>query len=972
MAEPLQITLTMFGLESPIPDWSEALGLASAIAHTAVSAAIDREGQTYNAVGLEGEEAIDSLYHFAIDIVVPGHSDLEVKALGHEARLDLRIGERARAVHGIVTDVEVVDSVNHGGELALVYRIRLGPRAHLLTLRRTSRAFQGVTVKHVIEELVRPYLIPVHFQLRTELPERPYLCQVDETDFDFIRRIATDHGMFLLFEQPASFEEAALDAGLNAALGAISTGRVDAGGLSALFSGRPREVMIFGDHAAAYPSMTYDHGHISARRLIARAAAAVVNLGSPAVTGALHEAGAAGEIVHEGLTEAVGAGLHALEEAPHLRYRLATGGGGIDERVVESFKRRRRLRPRVATLREYDPRRPHATVDHHAEAHHEGIEGIVHRGVELLGQARGGHGEAGRGGGATHGAAGHGGAGRGREGGASDATETDQRHHDKYEHKPYEVFGHAGHQLHPVWEYDEHRPDRMLRHERAEHDVAHAEGPCPWFTAGHRFHLVEHPVERLNGDYAAMHVRHHASRVEGHGLHYENHAECVDAHHAHLSAFARPHVSTVITATVVGGGAVDTERMGQVKVRFHWDRARGQGASSCWLRVMQPWAGSGWGFQFLPRVGTEVVVGFEAGNPDRPMVLGGVYHAAQPWPFPLPPSSTKSGIKTRSIPHGDSGNELSFEDESDRELFYLHATKDLQAEVRHDRLVSVGHDDRLHVTGTRQVNIDGASQVTTQGENAVRAEGGYAESVSGRRQIAVTGTSTVSVDGDHHHRVTGHERTEVEGRRQVSVTGDAIFRTAGNQVLVVGSSDAPRSMATHVEGSWRSHASKRIEITADEELVLRVGSTTLRLSPDQAELSADSLVLRGAGVRALLAEESCKILADDTVQVKAQTVLLNASGAAVGLTSEAAIDGSRILLNSPENADDGVEETSREPTLIELTDDRGEPIPHQAYRIVLADGREIGGTLDENGRAELHLTEGGDIFFPGLRDVQEA
>ena len=57
----------------------------------------------------------------------------------------------------------------------------------------------------------------------------------------------------------------------------------------------------------------------------------------------------------------------------------------------------------------------------------------------------------------------------------------------------------------------------------------------------------------------------------------------------------------------------------RVKVRFYWDhRAEATDAQSVWARVIQPWAGKGWGAQFIPRVGTEVAVAFVDGDPDRP------------------------------------------------------------------------------------------------------------------------------------------------------------------------------------------------------------------------------------------------------------------------------------------------------------------------------------------------------------------
>jgi len=42
--------------------------------------------------------------------------------------------------------------------------------------------------------------------------------------------------------------------------------------------------------------------------------------------------------------------------------------------------------------------------------------------------------------------------------------------------------------------------------------------------------------------------------------------------------------------------------------------------SSCWIRVSQPWAGGNWGSIWIPRIGQEVIVSFEEGDPDRPLI----------------------------------------------------------------------------------------------------------------------------------------------------------------------------------------------------------------------------------------------------------------------------------------------------------------------------------------------------------------
>jgi type VI secretion system secreted protein VgrG len=74
-------------------------------------------------------------------------------------------------------------------------------------------------------------------------------------------------------------------------------------------------------------------------------------------------------------------------------------------------------------------------------------------------------------------------------------------------------------------------------------------------------------------------------------------------------------------------------------VQFFWDReGKKDENSSCWIRVGAVWAGKQWGVIHIPEVGDEVVVAFEEGDPDRPIIVGSVYNAErlppQPWPPP--------------------------------------------------------------------------------------------------------------------------------------------------------------------------------------------------------------------------------------------------------------------------------------------------------------------------------------------------
>ncbi|WP_207478248.1 type VI secretion system Vgr family protein [Arenibaculum pallidiluteum] len=147
-----------------------------------------------------------------------------------------------------------------------------------------------------------------------------------------------------------------------------------------------------------------------------------------------------------------------------------------------------------------------------------------------------------------------------------------------------------------------------------------------------------------------------------------------------------PVIAGPQTAVVVGPSGEDvlTDAFGRVKVQFHWDRygTRDEN-SSCWMRVAQSWAGPGFGAIVTPRIGQEVVVAFEGGDPDCPLVVGTVYNQTNMPAEALPRQATRSGFRTRSSPGGNAAscNELRFEDRRGSEHVYLRAERNHVVDV---------------------------------------------------------------------------------------------------------------------------------------------------------------------------------------------------------------------------------------------------------------------------------------------------
>jgi hypothetical protein len=205
---------------------------------------------------------------------------------------------------------------------------------------------------------------------------------------------------------------------------------------------------------------------------------------------------------------------------------------------------------------------------------------------------------------------------------------------------------------------DSQRTARLRMEAEAARSISvRGQGGVAEFAPGYRFQLTRHYDG--DGEYVLTSVEHTARagayRSGGAGSdYYSNDFACLPAALPFRPErkTPRPVVHGTQTARVVGppGEEIFTDKYGRVKVQFHWDRENQFGIeSSCWLRVAQPWAGNRWGAFFWPRVGHEVVVAFEHGDPDCPIVIGSVYNAENMPPFTLPDGRTACGIKSCTV-----------------------------------------------------------------------------------------------------------------------------------------------------------------------------------------------------------------------------------------------------------------------------------------------------------------------------------
>ncbi|CAN98366.1 Putative Rhs element Vgr protein [Sorangium cellulosum So ce56] len=501
------------------------------------------------------------------------------------------------------------------------------------------------------------------------------------------------------------------------------------------------------------------------------------------------------------------------------------------------------------------------------------------------------------------------------------------------------------------------REDATIRLEqlRRKAVVARGETACRRLVPGRRFFLEEHDVAAYDRGWVVTRVDHEgeAPQISGASPTYRARFACApDTVCVRPRPAPRRIQQVVETATVVGppGEEVHTDAFGRIKVQFHWDReGQGDDRSSCWIRHAELWAGRGFGTQFVPRVGMEVVVSFLGGDVDRPIVTGCVANAVNRAPFQLPDARTRSGVKTRSSPNGGGHNELSFEDRKGSELVHLRAERELD--------VRVGTDQRVGVGGDRSVAVAGRDALDT-GDRLTKVRRDDDLEVEGRRSVRVFGESEEHVLGDRALRVDGIDKTNLLGGSVLTVEGPSILRVTGEYSIDVGTGDDAGAAQINVSGSLVLGGSKSLRLITQGSLTLSAGESSLEISPEGIRIMAGRVEIAGAQALSLAGKGPTLSLGEEA-ELAAKKIRMFSTDAALELDEDAALWGKLVKLNCsrdepPPGGDEDEEKTK--PFNVQLTDEELEPYGGKRYQLV-AEGRRFEGETDVDGAIAVEIPE---------------
>lgn len=387
-------------------------------------------------------------------------------------------------------------------------------------------------------------------------------------------------------------------------------------------------------------------------------------------------------------------------------------------------------------------------------------------------------------------------------------------------HKSYELYRYPGHYRETALGDIYARIE--MEANAAEFQTRHGVGNVRTLATGATFKLTDHFRDGENQDYlilSGIHLMQIEPDAEDesqeiqdndkvpHTIKFEK--ENHDAYRCTFSALPKntpfrakrkmpwPRIPGILIAKVTGpsGEEIYTDKYGRIKVQFPWDRdGKNDENTTCWVRVTTPWSGKNWGMVHIPRIGQEVVIQFEDGDPDRPICTGMLYNADTMPPYGLPDNMTQSGIKTNSSKGGGGFNELMMEDKKDEELVRLQSEKDYVEIIKNNATITIGMEKKdpgdltqtIYANKTETIKTGDMTFTVEKGNEIRHVETDQTQTIGGNQTEQVTGNVEVSVTGDQTHDTKGKFTETVTGAFKSTVTGSITIESMQKIELKVG------------------------------------------------------------------------------------------------------------------------------------------------------------------------------------------
>lgn len=169
----------------------------------------------FTVISFSGRESISECYEFEIIAACPLSTNLD-DAMASQATFTLSSQSTSSSYHGVLLSIDQLRRVREH----LIFKALLVPRFSLLKYARSNQVFLDKTLPEIINEVMgQRRILNYKLELQHQYPKMEYVCQYNESCFDFLSRWMEDRGLYYFFTQGESQETLVItDSNASAAL----------------------------------------------------------------------------------------------------------------------------------------------------------------------------------------------------------------------------------------------------------------------------------------------------------------------------------------------------------------------------------------------------------------------------------------------------------------------------------------------------------------------------------------------------------------------------------------------------------------------------------------------------------------------------------------------------------------------------------------------------------------------------------
>ncbi|GKM94632.1 type IV secretion protein Rhs [Klebsiella variicola] len=437
---------------------------------------------------------------------------------------------------------------------------------------------------------------------------------------------------------------------------------------------------------------------------------------------------------------------------------------------------------------------------------------------------------------------------------------------------------------------------------------------------------------------------------------------------------ARPVMAGTLPARVTSTRENDTyghiDKHGRYRVNMLFDRARWEtGFESLWVRQSRPYAGDTYGLHLPLLAGTEVAIGFEDGNPDRPYIAGVLHDSAHG-------DHVTIRNDKRNVLRTPANNKIRLDDERGKEHIKVSTEYGGKSQLNLGHLVDAEKQQRgdgfeLRTDSWGAIRAQKGIFISADGQAKARGQVLAMEPALARLSAALLEMESLAASALQAQALAADVSRQQKLLKQKieQLHGEVILGSAPKGIALVSGEDMQFSASDNLTLT----AGKQLDIGAHKDFTMAVGKQLSLYSRGGVKLFSSQndidIQAQGGNITTWSTEDT-HISSGRKMVITAQDELtLICGGGYIKITGgsvEIGGSGKLLIKNSGikkagAGSMQGVMRSFEPSTFDEKFIIRNaltkEPLPGRAYKITMPDGSVVSGVTDDSGATSLNSSD---------------